>query len=39
MREIIIKALAERIKVGKMTIEETPEIFREEIQLLLDVDK
>ncbi len=36
MNDILIHALAERIKAGMMTIEQVPTVYREEVQKLID---
>lgn len=35
MNEAFLKALVERIKADQMTINQVPEIFREEVQAIL----
>lgn len=38
MNDIIIHALAERIKVGMLTLEELPELFRDPVARNLEED-
>lgn len=38
MNEIFIKALANRIKMGQIILEQIPEVLRESVQALLDAD-
>ena len=35
-REIIVQGFLDRIKVGKMTLEQVPEVYREEVEALLN---
>jgi hypothetical protein len=35
MHDILIHALAERVKAGMMTVEEVPEIFKAEVENLI----
>ena len=35
MRDIIVRALVERILAGMMQVEEVPEVFKEEVDKLL----
>ena len=35
MNDILISALAERIKVDKMELEQVPEVYREDVENLL----
>ncbi len=35
MNDILISALAERIKVDKMKIEQVPEVYRDDVEKLL----
>jgi hypothetical protein len=36
MDEILIKALYNRVEAGQMTIEQVPEIYREQVQIIID---
>ena len=36
MNEIFFKAMAERIKAEQMTVDQVPEIFRDNVQKILD---
>ena len=36
MNDVFIKALAERIEAGQMTIEQVPEPYRQAVQDILD---
>ena len=35
-REIIVQGFVERVKAGKMTLEQVPEVYREEVEALLE---
>lgn len=37
MKDIIIQALVDRIKVGMMVLEEVPEVYKEEVQKLITI--
>ena len=36
VREIIVQGFVDRIKAGKMTLAQVPEVYREEVEALLD---
>jgi hypothetical protein len=36
MGDILIKALYNRIEAGQMAIEQVPEIYREQVQIIID---
>ena len=38
-RDIIVAGFVERVKAGKMTLEQVPEIYREEVQTELKKTK
>ena len=35
-RDIIVQGFLDRIKAGKMTLAQVPEVYREEVEALLD---
>ena len=35
-REIIVAGFVERVKAGKMTLAQVPEVYREEVEALLN---
>jgi hypothetical protein len=38
MNEVFLKCLANRIKAEQMTIEQVPEVYRAEVQRLLETE-
>ena len=38
MNEVLINALAARIKAGQMTLAQVPEVFRAEVETLVSAD-
>jgi len=36
MHDVIIKSMVERILAGLMTIDDVPDMFREEVRLIID---